>query len=136
MAGQYGKTIAILANGLDRRDIYPIQNINLFEQIIENGGLVLSEYIVGVKAQKYFFRKRNRIVSGLADRILVVEAKEKSGTLITVGYALEQGKDVFAVPGNIYNDNSKGTNNLIAEGARVFTKIEDLLEWFVKMSNF
>lgn len=80
----YGKTIAVLANGLSFSDIYPQENIRLAEQIIEKGGALVSEYIVGTKSKKYYFPIRNRIVSGLANKILVVEANEKSGTLITV----------------------------------------------------
>ena len=80
----HGKTVAVLANGLDLCDIYPVENIRLAEKIIENGGAVISEYIVGTKSKKYYFPIRNRIVSGLANKILVVEADEKSGTLITV----------------------------------------------------
>jgi DNA processing protein len=80
----YGKTIAVVANGLAFSDIYPKENVKLAEQIIEKGGALVSEYIVGTKSQKYYFPMRNRIVSGLANKILVVEANEKSGTLITV----------------------------------------------------
>lgn len=80
----YGKTIAVLANGLDFYDIYPSENVKLAEKIIENGGAIISEYIVGTKSKKYYFPIRNRIVSGLSNKILVVEADEKSGTLITV----------------------------------------------------
>ena len=87
----------------------------------------MSEYIVGTSSTKYNFPQRNRIVSGLADKVLIVEAAERSGTLITVDFAIEQGKEVFAVPGNINSETSKGTNNLIIEGANVFTKVQDLL---------
>ena len=87
-----------MANGLTHFDIYPRENVKLAGQILENGGTLVSEYIVGVKSKKYYFPIRNRIVSGLSNKILVVEANEKSGTLITVGHGLDQGKDVFAVP--------------------------------------
>lgn len=96
--GKYGKTIAVLGNGLAYNDIYPKNNLNLFDRIINSNGLVVSEYIIGTKAKPYYFPERNRIVAGLADKILVVEANKKSGTMITVGYGLEQGKDIFAVP--------------------------------------
>lgn len=127
MQGKYGKTIAILGNGLAIQDIYPKENIKLFEKILETGGTILSEYIVGTKATKYNFPQRNRIVSGIANKILVVEASEKSGSLITVDFALEQGKEVFAVPGSIYKNTSLGTNKLIAEGSNVFISTKDLL---------
>ena len=86
----------------------------------------MSEFKLGTKPEKYNFPLRNRIISGLAKKIIVVEAKEKSGSLITVDYALEQGKDVFAIPGNITSQNSVGTNKLIEEGACMLTKIDDL----------
>ncbi|MBR3697122.1 MAG: DNA-protecting protein DprA [Clostridia bacterium] len=98
LQGKYGKTIAVLANGLSNQDIYPRNNVGLYNKIIQNNGLVISEYIVGTKAKPYYFLERNRIVSGLANKILVTEAGDKSGTMITVGYGLDQGKDIFAAP--------------------------------------
>lgn len=98
LKGKYGRTIAVLANGLAINDVYPKENLELFCKIIENGGIVVSEYMAGTKAEKYRFPCRNRIVAGLSDKLLVVEAGNKSGSMITVGLALEQGKDVFAVP--------------------------------------
>ena len=95
-----GKTIAVLGSGLDR--VYPSENIKLYNEIIKNGGLILSEYVIGTNANRMNFPARNRIISGLSDGLLVVEAKEKSGTLITVDFALEQGKDVFVVPRQYY----------------------------------
>lgn len=127
LQGKYGKTIAVLGNGLATNDIYPSNNIALFNKIVDSGGLVISEYIIGTKAKPYYFPERNRIVAGLSNKILVTEASIKSGTMITVGYGLEQGKDIFAVPGNIYNEKFSGTNKLISEGAYVFTKTADLL---------
>lgn len=121
-----GKTIAVLGNGLDR--VYPKENIELFNQILQTDGAIISEYIIGTKPEKMNFPARNRIVSGLSDGVIVIEAKEKSGTLITVDFALEQGKNVFVIPGNITSQNSKGTNNLIKEGAKVVTCVEDVLE--------
>ena len=91
-----GKTIAILGCGLDV--IYPPENIELYKQILQNDGAIISEYPLGEKPLKQHFPARNRIISGLSDGVLVVEAKERSGTLITVEHALEQGKDVYAVP--------------------------------------
>lgn len=123
---QKGKTIAVLGSGLDR--IYPSENIKLYNEIIKNGGLILSEYVIGTNANRMNFPARNRIISGLSDGVLVVEAKEKSGTLITVDFALEQGKDVFVIPGNITSNNSFGTNELIKQGAKCVTNVEDVLE--------
>ena len=91
-----GKTIAILGCGLDI--IYPPENIELYKQILKNDGAIISEYPLGTKPLKQHFPARNRIISGLSDGVLVIEAKERSGTLITVEHALEQGKDVYAVP--------------------------------------
>lgn len=99
------KTIAVLGNGLDM--IYPKENYRLSKEIIKKGGAIISEYIIGEKPEKKHFPARNRIISGLSDSVLVVEAREKSGTFITVDFALEQGKDVYAIPGNIDNDTAK-----------------------------
>ena len=119
-----GKTIAILGNGLDI--IYPKENIELANEIIRNGGAIISEYPCGTKPDKMNFPARNRIISGLSKGIIVIEAKEKSGTLITVDFALEQGRDVFVVPGNINSINSVGTNDLIKQGAKMVTSYEDI----------
>lgn len=119
-----GKTIAILGNGLDM--IYPKENIELANEIIRNGGAIISEYPCGTKPDKMNFPARNRIISGLSKGIIVIEAKEKSGTLITVNFALEQGRDVFVVPGNINSINSVGTNDLIKQGAKMVTSYEDI----------
>lgn len=91
-----GKTIAVIGSGID--NIYPIENTNLANEIIKRGGLIVSEYVIGTKAQKMNFPARNRIISGLSNGVVVIEAKKKSGTMITVDFALEQGKEVFAVP--------------------------------------
>jgi len=120
-----GKTIAVLGSGLDV--IYPPENKELYKEIIDTGGAIISEYSLGSKPEKYHFPARNRIISGLSDGVLVVEAKRKSGTLITVDYALEQGKDIYAIPGNISNENSYGTNELIKEGAIPITSVDDFL---------
>ena len=119
-----GKTIAIVGNGLDM--IYPKENIELANEIISNGGAIISEYPCGTKPDKMNFPARNRIISGLSKGIIVIEAKEKSGTLITVDFALEQGRDVFVVPGNINSINSVGTNDLIKQGAKMVTSYVDL----------
>lgn len=120
-----GKTIAVLGSGLD--NIYPKENIKLVEEIIKNNGLVISEYPLGTKPLKYHFPARNRIISGLSDSVLVVEARRNSGTNITVDFALEQGKDVFVIPGNIYSKTSDGTNFLITEGAIPVLNYKDIL---------
>jgi len=104
------------------------ENINLQNKIIKQGRLILSEYPLGTKPDKYTFPARNRIISGLSDGVLVIEAKEKSGTLITVDFALEQGKNVFSIPGNITSKNTVGTNRLIKEGAKCVIGVEDILE--------
>ena len=121
-----GKAIAVLGTGVSDNEIYPKENQRLFERILETGGTIISEYPLGTKPLKYHFPLRNRIISGLADKVIVVEAKKNSGSLITVDYALDQGKDVFAVPGNINSENSEGTNNLLLEGAQIFTNINDI----------
>lgn len=121
-----GKTIAVLGNGLGNEEIYPNENKGVFDRILFNGGAVISEYPLGTKPEREHFPERNRIISGLSDKVLVIEARERSGALITANYALEQGKDVFSVPGNINSKNSIGTNNLIKEGAFLFSKVEDI----------
>lgn len=120
-----GKTIAIISNGLDT--VYPKENLELLQQIIKNNGAIISEYPLGTKPEKMNFVARNRIISGLCSKIIVIEAKEKSGTLLTVDFALEQGRDVFVVPGNINSINSVGTNNLLKSGAKVATTFLDVL---------
>lgn len=120
-----GKTIAVLGCGLNV--IYPPENMELYKQILIKGGAIITEYPLESKPERHHFPIRNRIISGLSDGVLVVEAKKKSGTLITVEYALEQGKEVYAIPGNITSENSEGTNELIKEGAIPVTKIEDFM---------
>ncbi len=121
-----GKTIAVLGNGIDT--IYPKENINLARQILALDGAIISEYPLGATPEKMNFPMRNRIISGMSNGVLVVEAKEKSGTLITTDFALEQGRDVFAIPGNINSENSVGTNELIKQGAKLVTKWEEIVE--------
>lgn len=120
-----GKTIAVLGSGLN--EIYPKLNIELAKKIIKSGGCIVTEYPFGTKPQKIHFPQRNRIISGLSKGVLVVEAGEKSGALITADLALEQGKEVFAIPGNISNFTSVGTNNLIKQGAKLVTSCEEIL---------
>lgn len=91
-----GKTIAVIGSSID--NIYPTENIELANEIVKSGGVIVSEYVIGTKAQKMNFPARNRIISGISNGVVVIEAKKKSGTMITVDFALEQGKEVFAVP--------------------------------------
>lgn len=123
---QIGKTIAVIGTGISDNEVYPFENKKIFEKILEKDGTIVSEFKLGTKPLKYNFPLRNRIISGLSKKIIVVEATENSGSLITADFALEQGKDVYAVPGNITSENSLGTNELIKQGAYLFTKIEDL----------
>lgn len=123
-----GKTIAVVGNGLD--SIYPRENLDIAKKILETGGTILSEYPLGTKPEKKNFPARNRIISGLSTSIIVVEAKERSGTLITVDFALEQGRNVYVVPGNIDSINSVGTNELLKQGAKPITSYLDLKEDF------
>lgn len=120
-----GKTIAVLGSGLDV--IYPKENRKLAEQIINSGGCIISEYPIGSKIEKNNFPQRNRIISGLSEGILVVEASQKSGALITAEFGAEQGKEVFAVPGDINKEQSEGCNLLIKDGANVVTSSQDII---------
>lgn len=122
-----GKTVAVLGNSLDDMNIYPRNNLNLSREIIENGAL-LSEYPIEMPAGKLTFPARNRIVAGLSLGTIVIEAGEKSGSLITANMALEYNREIFSVPGSIFSPLSYGTNNLIKSGARVVTGIKDILE--------
>ena len=121
-----GQTIAVLGSGFG--NIYPKENKELCKEIIQKSGAVITEYEPEAKPEKMHFPARNRIISGLSNGVLVVEAKERSGTLITVDHALDQGRNVYIIPGNITSNNSYGTNELIKQGAKIVTKIEDILE--------
>lgn len=121
---EIGKTIAVIGSGLDI--IYPKENKYLYDEIIKTGGAIISEYPIGTKPNKMNFPARNRIVSGISGGVLVIEAKEKSGTLITVDFALEQGREVYVVPGNINSINSVGTNDLIKQGAKLVTNYKEI----------
>ncbi len=120
-----GATIAVLGCGIDI--VYPKVNRKLFQQI-PNQGLLLSEYPLGTAPRPGHFPRRNRLISGLSEAIVVVEASLKSGTLITAQHALEQGRDIFAMPGDIGNPNSEGCHKLIQEGAFLLSTADDILQ--------
>lgn len=122
------RTIAVLGTGLDKRSIYPAHNRYLAEKILKSGGAIISEFPIGTQPLRHHFPQRNRIISGLSVATLVVEAKSRSGALITAKDALEQNREVLAVPGNIYSSLSEGPNKLIKDGARAITSYEDLVE--------
>lgn len=121
-----GTTIAVLAQGLHR--VYPVDHTALAERIVEHGGAIISEQPAGVEAHKFHFLARNRIVSGLADAVVVTEATQKSGTLSTITHALDQNKEVFAVPGPITSLLSVGPHRLIQQGAGLVTNVHDILQ--------
>jgi len=120
-----GRTLAVLGCGVDV--VYPPENRNIFGQIIDHGA-VLSEFPMGAPPEGSHFPKRNRIISGLSIGVVVVEAGKRSGSLITANCALEQGRDVFAVPGNVGAEGSRGTNQLIKQGAKLVESTDDILE--------
>lgn len=122
-----GKTIAVLGNSLDDKNLYPKNNFNLSREIMESGALI-SDYPIETQASEFTFPARNRIIAGLSLGTLVVEAGEKSGTLITSELALEFNREVFAIPGSIFSAQSVGTNSLIKKGARMVTSVKDILE--------
>lgn len=121
-----GITIAVLGNGLDM--VYPSENKNLAKDILELNGAIISEFPLGTPPKKENFPRRNRIISGLCNGVLVVEAKKQSGTTITIDFALEQGRDVFVIPGNIYSVNSYGTNDIIKQGGKLVTEWNEIIE--------
>jgi DNA processing protein len=125
---QKRRTIAVLGGGLDDASIYPKHHQLLAQNILDNGGALISEYPIGTPSLKHHFISRNRIISGLSVATGVIECDLQSGSLITAKYALEQNRNVYAVPGPIYQEGSKGPNNLIKMGAKPFTCAEDILE--------
>ena len=125
-------TIAVLGSGISDEMLYPHQNLRLAHQIMASGGAVISEYEPHVRAQLFTFPARNRIISGMSKGVLVVEGDIKSGTMITAKSALDQGRDVFAVPGPIYSSKSQGTNYLIQKGAKLVSSVGDILEEYGK----
>ncbi len=121
-----GRTIAVLGCGVDI--VYPPENRNLMEDIIKNGA-VISEFNIQTLPLAQHFPKRNRIIAGLSRAIVAIEAKERSGVMNTVEWALQQNKEIYAIPGNIYSKTSAGTNRLIKEGATPVTSAEEVLEY-------
>jgi len=126
-----GRTIAIFASGLDI--VYPAENTELARRIIQQGALI-SEYPLGTKPRAEYFPRRNRIMSGMSLGVLVTEAGETSGALITANMALEQNREVFAIPGSVLSPVSRGTNDLIKEGAKLVSRYTDILEELNLMS--
>jgi DNA processing protein len=122
------RTIAVLGTGLDKKSIYPKSNLKLIDKILECGGCLISEFPPGTHGTKYTFPQRNRIISGLSLGVLIVEARMQSGALITANYAKEQGRKIFAVPGSIFSQVSKGCHFLIKNGAKLVESAKDILE--------
>lgn len=123
-----GRTIAVLGNSLDSESISPRSNFQLSEEIISNGGLLISEFPVKTSADVWTFPARNRIMAGMSLGTLVVEAAEKSGSLITANLALDYNREVFAIPGSIFSPQSVATHQLIKAGAKLTTSVKDILE--------
>lgn len=124
-----GVTVAVLGTPIDR--IYPRAHEGLAREIVEKGGMILSEYAAGEKVYpKTSFLARNRLIAGLADAVVIVEAAERSGSLNTAMHALDQGKELFVVPGDITHPMSAGCNKLLKQGANPYTDIDDLLDFF------
>ncbi len=121
-----GQTIAVLGSGI--KNIYPKDNIPLARDIIKSGGCIMSEYPVNAKPLPYHFPARNRIVSGLCQAVLLIEAREKSGTLITIGHALNQGREVFALPGPVDMPTSATPHRVLREGACLCTCAQDIMD--------
>lgn len=127
-----GRTIGVLGNGIDT--VYPKKNLSLYKELEQKGGII-SEFPLGTPPLAYNFPQRNRIISGLSMGVIVIEAQEKSGSLITAHHALEQGKDVFALPGNINSIFSAGTNKLIKDGAKPLLEIDDIIEEIYELQD-
>lgn len=123
-----GKTVAVLGGGIDDKSIGPRINFKLATDILKNNGLIISEYPEGFSPNEKTFPQRNRIISGLSRGILVVEAAEGSGALITAKCALDQNRDVFAIPGSIFSSKSSGPNDLIKKGAKLISSAQDIID--------
>ena len=122
------KTLVFPGSGLSISAMYPKTNIHLMEEITEKGGCLISEFEPDFKATQWSFPMRNRLMAGISKAVLIIEAEERSGTLITARLATEYNRDVLAVPGSIFSLNSKGTNKLLRQGATPITCAEDVLE--------
>lgn len=125
-----GLTIAVVGSGLDEKSLYPFDNIGLARKIVSAGGAIISEYHPGTPALAQHFPARNRLISALSLGVLVTECPIKSGALLTARAGLEQGKEIFAIPGDIRSRNCEGTNNLIKMGAKAVTCASEILEEF------
>ncbi len=121
-------TLVFPGSGLSDEAIYPKTNVRLMREVVENGGCLISEFEPDFKATQWSFPMRNRLMAGISKSVLIIEAEEKSGTLITARLATEYNRDVLVVPGSISSSNSKGTNKLIKQGATPVTCAEDVLE--------
>jgi DNA processing protein len=123
-----GCTLAVLGGGLDAQNLYPSSNRYLANKIVDSGGLLLSEYPPGTLPLKQHFPRRNRIISGLAQGVLIIEGNLSSGSMITAQLALDQNREIMAIPGSVYSANSAGPNNLIKKGATLINNYSDILE--------
>ena len=122
---RFGKTVAVMATGPDQ--IYPTRNANLADQILDDGGAIVTEQIPGTQLRPFLFPERNRIISGLSLGTLIIEASIKSGSLVTAKLALEQGREVMAIPGALNNPGAQGCHHLIKQGAALVENVEDIL---------
>jgi len=121
------QTVAVLGSGISPAALYPKQNLRMAEEIVSSGGAVISEYDYDMKATLWSFPQRNRIISGLSRATLVVEAPEKSGSMITARFALDQNRDILAIPNSVFSQNAYGTHKLIKQGAALIESAEDVL---------
>lgn len=122
------KTLVFPGSGLDKKAIFPKTNTYMMEEIVDSGGCFVSEFEPDFKATHWSFPMRNRLMAGISKATLIIEAEEKSGTLITARLATEYNRDVLAVPGSVFSSNSKGTNRLLRQGATPITSVEDVLQ--------
>lgn len=121
-------TMSMPGSGIDNEALYPRSNVKLAQEIVDNGGCIISEFKPDEKSQIYFFPQRNRLMAGISRAVLIIEAQEKSGTLITARMAVDYNRDVLVVPGSVFSDNSKGTNSLIRQGATPVSTSEEILD--------